>query len=170
MTFSRVLGTFGTPYFLGAPVRYFTLATTIYTSIVNRTPAVAYIGALVLILISMVIIYFNQRLIGDKSFVTIAGKGLRRRLTPLGARKQLLIAESELNRARLVEDAAAFTTGVKSATTRVRSVGSIASSAAVLLASLVALRPSRTAAAGVSPVALGAVVVLPGAPGNGWLR
>jgi iron(III) transport system permease protein len=84
LTFSRAVGTFGTPYFLGAPVRFFTLATTIYTSIVNRTPAVAYIGALVLILISMVIIYLNQKVIGEKSFVTIAGKGLRRRLTPLG--------------------------------------------------------------------------------------
>jgi iron(III) transport system permease protein len=84
LTFSRAVGTFGTPYFLGAPVRYFTLATTIYTSIVNRTPAVAYIGALVLILISMVIIAVNQKVIGEKSFVTIAGKGLCRRLTPLG--------------------------------------------------------------------------------------
>jgi iron(III) transport system permease protein len=84
LTFSRAVGTFGTPYFLGAPVRYFTLSTTIYTSIINRTPAVAYIGALVLILISMVIIYLNQKVIGEKSFVTIAGKGLRRRVTPLG--------------------------------------------------------------------------------------
>ena len=84
LTFSRAVGTFGTPYFLGAPVRYFTLATTIYTSIVNRTPAVAYIGALVLILISMIIIYMNQKVIGEKSFVTIAGKGLHLRTTPLG--------------------------------------------------------------------------------------
>lgn len=84
LTFSRAVGTFGTPYFLGAPVRYFTLATTIYTSIVNRTPAVAYIGALVLILISMIIIYMNQKIIGEKSFVTIAGKGLSRRPTALG--------------------------------------------------------------------------------------
>ena len=83
LTFSRAVGTFGTPYFLGAPVRYFTLATTIFTSIVNRTPAVAYIGALVLILISMFIIAMNQRVIGDKSFTTIAGKGFRRRQTPL---------------------------------------------------------------------------------------
>jgi len=84
LTFSRALGTFGTPYFLGAPVRYFTLSTTIYSNIVNRTPAVAYISALVLILISMFILYANQRLIGSKSFVTIAGKGFRHRLTPLG--------------------------------------------------------------------------------------
>ncbi|MDD4997176.1 MAG: ABC transporter permease subunit, partial [Syntrophales bacterium] len=39
----------------------------------------------VLILISMVIIYLNQKVIGEKSFVTIAGKGLRRHVTPLGA-------------------------------------------------------------------------------------
>jgi iron(III) transport system permease protein len=84
LTFSRALGTFGTPYFLGAPVRYFTLSTTIYSNIVNRTPAVAYISALVLILISIFILYANQRLIGSKSFVTIAGKGFRHRLTPLG--------------------------------------------------------------------------------------
>jgi iron(III) transport system permease protein len=84
LTFSRALGTFGTPYFLGAPVRYFTLSTTIYSNIVNRTPAVAYISALVLILISIFILYANQRLIGSKSFVTIAGKGFRHRVTPLG--------------------------------------------------------------------------------------
>jgi iron(III) transport system permease protein len=84
LTFSRALGTFGTPYFLGAPVRYFTLATTIYTNVINRTPAVAYISALVLILISMGIIYANQRLTASRSFVTISGKGFRHRLTPLG--------------------------------------------------------------------------------------
>jgi iron(III) transport system permease protein len=84
LTFSRALGTFGTPYFLGAPVRYFTLATTIYTNVINRTPAVAYISALVLILISAGIIYANQRLTAARSFVTISGKGFRHRLTPLG--------------------------------------------------------------------------------------
>jgi iron(III) transport system permease protein len=84
LTFSRALGTFGTPYFLGAPVRYFTLATTIYTNVVNRTPSVAYISALVLILISMGIIYANQRLTASRSFVTISGKGFHRGLAPLG--------------------------------------------------------------------------------------
>jgi iron(III) transport system permease protein len=84
LTFSRALGTFGTPYFLGAPVRYFTLSTTVYSNIVNRTPAVAYISSLVLILISMVVIYLNQRLTRRRSFVTIAGKGFHHRLTRLG--------------------------------------------------------------------------------------
>jgi len=77
LTFSRALGTFGTPYFLGAPVRYFTLSTTIYTNIVNRTPPVAYISTHVLILISVPVIYANQNIIGSRSFVTTAGKGFR---------------------------------------------------------------------------------------------
>ncbi len=84
LTFSRALGTFGTPYFLGSPVRYFTLATTIYTNVVNRTPAVAYISALVLILISTGVIYANQRLTAERSFVTISGKGFHHGLFSLG--------------------------------------------------------------------------------------
>jgi iron(III) transport system permease protein len=91
LTFSRALGTFGTPYFLGAPVRYFTLATTIYSNISNRTPAIAYISALILILISIFIIYSNQKIIGSKSFVTIAGKGFHHRLTPLGRWKHVAL-------------------------------------------------------------------------------
>ena len=87
LTFSRALGTFGTPYFLGSPVRYYTLATTIYSNIVNRTPAMAYISALVLIVISVLIIYGNQKVMASRSFVTIAGKGFHRRLTPLGTWK-----------------------------------------------------------------------------------
>lgn len=78
LTFSRALGTFGTPYFLGAPVRYFTLPTTIYSSMVTRTFATGYILAVVLIAVSAVVIYANQRVLGTrKSFVTIGGKGFR---------------------------------------------------------------------------------------------
>lgn len=85
LTFSRVLGTFGTPYFLGAPVRYYTLSTQIYTSIINRIPSVGYILAFVLIAISATVIFVNQRLIGkSKSFVTIGGKGFRIKDTSLG--------------------------------------------------------------------------------------
>ncbi len=73
----------------------------------------------------------------------------RTRLTPLGARKQLLIAESDVNRARMLEDASEFAAGFKSATSRARSIGSVASSAAMLMASAAALRPSGTVAAGV---------------------
>ncbi len=85
LTFSRVLGTFGTPYFLGSPVRYYTLSTQIYANITNRIPSVGYILAFVLILISSTIIYANQKMIGrSKSFVTIGGKGFLVTDTPLG--------------------------------------------------------------------------------------
>ena len=78
LTFSRALGTFGTPYFLGAPVRYFTLPTTIYSSMVTRTFATGYIMAVVLIAVSALVIYANHRVLGTrKSFVTIGGKGFR---------------------------------------------------------------------------------------------
>ncbi len=88
LTFSRALGIFGTPYFLGSPVRFFTLSTQIYSSLTNRIPAAGYILALMLVAISSTVIYINQRIIGRrKSFVTIAGKGFRASLTPLGRLK-----------------------------------------------------------------------------------
>lgn len=88
LTFSRALGIFGTPYFLGSPVRFFTLSTQIYSCITNRIPAAGYILAFMLIGISSAVIYLNQRIIGRrKSFVTIAGKGFRASLTPLGRMK-----------------------------------------------------------------------------------
>ena len=62
------------------------------------------------------------------------------RLNSLGSRKRLLIAESELNRAQLVDDVTALTAGVRMLSTRARSFGSIVSSAAVLLAGLAAFR------------------------------
>ena len=92
LTFSRILGTFGTPYFLGTPVRYYTLSTQIYANIINRIPSVGYILAFVLIAISSVIIYFNQRLIGKgKSYVTISGKGFQISPTPLGQWRYLAL-------------------------------------------------------------------------------
>jgi len=85
LVFSRSIGIFGTPYFLGSPVRYFTLPTMIFTNIVSRTPSPAYILALVLILSSTFLIFLNQRFIGTRrSFVTISGKGFRSNLTHLG--------------------------------------------------------------------------------------
>lgn len=69
-------------------------------------------------------------------------------MNALQSRKQLLIAESELNRAQLVEDLAALTTDVRRLTDRARSFGAIASSAAVLVTGLVALQRVRNGSAG----------------------
>ncbi len=92
LTFSRTIGIFGTPYFLGSPVRFFTLPTQIYSSISNRNTATGFVLAFVLIGISSFIIYMNQKMIGErKSFVTIGGKGFAVTRTPLGRSKYLIV-------------------------------------------------------------------------------
>jgi len=76
LTFSRAMGSFGTPAFLGNPVRYYVLSTTLYNNIQSRLQADGFVLGLVLISISIVTIYINQRIIGvRKSYVTLSGKG-----------------------------------------------------------------------------------------------
>ena len=90
LTFSRTIGIFGTPYFLGSPVRYFTLTTQIFSNINNRNTATGYILAFILLALSTVIIFINQRIVGKrKSYVTIGGKGFRITRTPLGKARTL---------------------------------------------------------------------------------
>ncbi len=69
-------------------------------------------------------------------------------MTPLQLRKQLLLAESELNRAQLVGDLAALSADVHALTARAKTLGSIASSAATLAVGLAAFRRGKPAAAG----------------------
>jgi iron(III) transport system permease protein len=86
LTFIRILGTFGTPALLGLPVRFFTFSTQIYASINARNQGDAYVLALVLIVMAITFIWINSRLIGiRKSFVTMTGKGFRKREADLGA-------------------------------------------------------------------------------------
>jgi hypothetical protein len=66
-------------------------------------------------------------------------------MNPLQSRKQLLLAESELNRAQLAGDIAALKADVCALTGRARSIGLIASSAAALLAALSAFRRGKPA-------------------------
>ena len=76
LTFSRAMGSFGTPAFLGNPVRYYVLSTTLFNNIQSRLQADGFVLGLVLIAISIVTIYINQRIIGvRKSYVTLTGKG-----------------------------------------------------------------------------------------------
>jgi iron(III) transport system permease protein len=87
LTFSRTLSAFGTPYFLGVPIRYYTLPMMLYTNMNPSTgsPGDGYVLALVLISLSVLTIVFNQRAIGKrKSFVTLTGKGFTSRQTTLG--------------------------------------------------------------------------------------
>ncbi len=93
LTFSKGLGTFGTPAFLGLPVRYYTLATQIYGNVKNNLAGDAYLIAIVMIIISSLTIYMNVKVIGArKSYVTIAGKGFRSQPMNLGKWKWLLFA------------------------------------------------------------------------------
>jgi len=88
LTFSRSMGTFGTPALLGLPVRFFTIPTQIYASINARNTADAFVLALVLVVLAAGAIYINSRIIGKrKSFVTMGGKGFRSRLNKLGTWK-----------------------------------------------------------------------------------
>ena len=76
LIFSHAMSEFGTPAFLGSPVRYYVLSTSLYNNINSNLQADGFVLGMVLIAISIVTIYINQRVIGiRKSFVTIAGKG-----------------------------------------------------------------------------------------------
>ena len=77
--------------------------------------------------------------------------GKKPRMNPLESRKQLLIAESELNRAQLVQELAALTAGVRTLADRAKTFGSIASSAALLVAGLAAFRRGKSADADAKP-------------------
>ena len=77
--------------------------------------------------------------------------GKNPRMNTLQSRKQLLLAESELNRAQLAGDMAALTAEVRTLTDRAKSFGSIASSAAVLVAGLTAFRRGKPAGADAKP-------------------
>jgi iron(III) transport system permease protein len=84
MTFSKVMGTFGGPNILGAPVRYYVVSTMIRGSIGVGDRADGFVLALVLILLSLLIITLNQRLIGTRrSYETIGGRGFIAQVTKL---------------------------------------------------------------------------------------
>jgi hypothetical protein len=67
------------------------------------------------------------------------------RLSPLESRKRLLIAESELNRAQMMEDLAALKSDAGALVDRVKSYGSIASSVATLVSGVAAFRGAQPA-------------------------
>jgi len=95
LTFSRAIGTFGTPYFLGSPVRFFTLPTMVYSNIGMRFNSTANVLVLVLILFSSILVFASQKVVGvRRSFVTISGKGFRHKPVQLGRWKHLALAFS----------------------------------------------------------------------------
>ena len=95
--------------------------------------------------------------------------GKNPRLNLLESRKQLLIAESELNRAQLAGDMAALTAGVRTLTDRAKSFDSIASSAAVLVAGLAAFRRGKPMGADAKPSWLRTILKGAGLISTFWL-
>ncbi|PID59603.1 ABC transporter permease, partial [candidate division KSB3 bacterium] len=88
LTFTRSMGTFGTPALLGLPVRFFTIPTRIYASINSRNMGDGFVLALVLVILAGTAIYINSRIIGlRRSFVTMRGKGFRSRPNALAGWK-----------------------------------------------------------------------------------
>jgi hypothetical protein len=65
------------------------------------------------------------------------------RLNALESRKRLLLAESELNRAQMVEDLGALKSDVSALVDRVTSLGSITSSVAALVSGVAAFRGEK---------------------------
>ncbi len=93
MTFSKVMGTFGGPNILGAPVRYYVVSTMIRGSIGVGDRADGFVLAIVLILFSLLIITLNQRVIGTRrSYETIGGRGFVAQVGKLRQWKKVFFA------------------------------------------------------------------------------
>lgn len=72
-------------------------------------------------------------------------------MSPLESRKHLLVAESELNRAQLLDDLGRLATTVHALANHARSLGAIASPAAALMAGLATFQRAKPAAGDTKP-------------------
>jgi len=86
LTFSRVLGSFGTPYILGSGVKYYLLPTALYNSYKVGSPGVAAVIACVTVLIGMSLVALDMFFVREyRRFITMGGKGAIARKHSLGA-------------------------------------------------------------------------------------
>jgi iron(III) transport system permease protein len=85
LTFTRVLGSFGTPYILGSPTRYTVLPTALYSAFVTGSTGVSAVIAVVIIVIGISLVTMDIVLVREhRRFVTIGGRGSARRIARLG--------------------------------------------------------------------------------------
>jgi len=75
LIFSRVLGTFGTPYILGLPVRYSVLSTSLYQSFKSGNNGVMAVIAAVILLIGIVVVSADAWMLREqRRFVTVGAR------------------------------------------------------------------------------------------------
>src|SRR5207247_1856490 len=81
LTFSRVLGTFGTPYVLGLPVNYSVLSTSLYQSFRSGSTGMMALLAAVILVIGITVIAADTWLLREqRRFVTVGAQtGIERR-------------------------------------------------------------------------------------------
>lgn len=86
LTFGKTVGTFALPFLLGGPVRYHTLATMLYASLSLGLEPIAFILALILIVITALVVYLSSRFLGKnlRRFETVSGKGFKGKPADLG--------------------------------------------------------------------------------------
>jgi iron(III) transport system permease protein len=85
LTFAQGLGSFGVPAFLGMPVNYYVLATSLFGSVNVGRFGDAFVMTIVLIAIAGLTIYANGFVLGKRrQFTTMTGKGAAQRLVRLG--------------------------------------------------------------------------------------
>ncbi|WPP42222.1 iron ABC transporter permease [Paenibacillus hunanensis] len=85
LTFTRAISSYGVPAILGTPVDFYMISTMLYSSMRARLTTEAHVLSLMLMLISMLMIYWNSRVVGrQRSFVTITGKDNPRTVQSLG--------------------------------------------------------------------------------------
>lgn len=85
LTFSKGLGTFGVPAFLGVPRRYYVLSTILYSQMQNLRSAEGFIAAIAMVFLALLLVYINNKIIGTrKQFTTVSGKGGRAEQIDLG--------------------------------------------------------------------------------------
>ncbi len=86
LIFGRTIGGFAIPYFLGGPVQYWTLSTMLFRNFSLGLEVNGYVLAVLLIVLSSVLVYFNTRVLGGstRKFEIIGGKGFKSNIAPLG--------------------------------------------------------------------------------------
>lgn len=85
LIFTKAISSYGVPAMLGTPVNFYMISTMLYSSMRSRLITEANVLSLTLMAITMLTIYLNHRVIGNRrSFVTITGKASARTLASLG--------------------------------------------------------------------------------------